>query len=173
MVEKNDEKYDEKYDEDESGNQDNDHMDGQEIEQAQSYDPLKGAGARCAYLKNFNNPRFGSDYIVALDYIAPPGEALHWQIDLKLRYIPDRLILDATSFHPYVSNLLMLKWRSLEQLASSVIEDFNNELVPCWVRVIAVGSVGQGDQTTRHTVYCEDRQPRWGNITLLASLSDD
>ena len=137
------------------------------------YDPLQGASARCEHLKHFSNPRFGSDYIVALDYVAPPGEALRWPISLKLRYIPDRLILDTTSFRSYMSYLLMLKWGGLEQLASAVIEDFNNELVPCWVRVIVIGCIGQGDQTIKHRVYCEDRQPRWGNVTLLASLSDD
>ncbi len=137
------------------------------------YDPLQGARARCEHLRHFSNPRFGSDYVVALDYDAPADETLHWPINLKLRYIPDRLILDTASFHAYMAHLLMLKWQGLEQLASAVIEDFNNELVPYWVRVIAIGRIGQGDQTVKHRVYCEDRQPRWGNITLLASLSDD
>jgi len=58
----------------------------------------------------------------------------------------------------------------LESVATVLINDLNNELVPRWVQ-IRIEITPQPDAPALfHTVTLEDKQPKWSNPELLARL---
>ncbi len=86
-------------------------------------------------------------------------------VELKLQYVPDRLVLTKAGFEAYVSARATTVCASLEALAATIADDVANEIVPKWSRV-TVTHAG----ATSHSVVAEDRQPGWNHPTLLASL---
>lgn len=92
------------------------------------------------------------------------------RVTVTLRYVPDALIADGASFAMYLNAIAAGTWTSLEHLATSILQDANNTLVPRWVRVAVQAGDKPGDATVVHRVEVEDRQPRWDNPSLLAHL---
>jgi NADPH-dependent 7-cyano-7-deazaguanine reductase QueF len=106
---------------------------------------------------------------LALDYVASFSGQIFHTIDVEVRYVPDKLVMDVNSLPDYLKALNSLANDALERLAGIILEDLNNELVPRWLHVTA--SVGDQSKPVRHSVSFEDRQPTWDNPVLLARLT--
>ena len=116
-------------------------------------------------LTTLPNPGEEYDYVATLE--GPIGTLQDSAVTLSLRYIPDRLVVDSESFMGYARKMASGQWPNLEALAVAIINDFNNELVPRWVRL---GLAGQAGGEVFHLATIEDRQPHWKNDDLLRSL---
>ena len=97
------------------------------------------------------------DYLVGLEGVV--GDAA-----IAVRYVPDRLVATAQSIAGYFAALDPNL--DVETIALTVLDDFNNELVPRWIEVLA-----QRDQPLRHWAQVEDRQPGWDNAHILGNRS--
>lgn len=107
---------------------------------------------RRALLATAENPRRTRDMLLehALR-IAAPGASL--------RYVPDQLVLDLAASQPYFDALGGL---SGIELALTLFEDINSELVPRWLALRVGGDAG-------HVVLQEARST-WSNPALLGCL---
>jgi 7-cyano-7-deazaguanine reductase len=94
------------------------------------------------------------------------GRAGGTDVTVTLRYVPDRLALDADAFAAY---LRVLDPGDLEALAVAVLDDAGNEAVPRWIQVTADRPLMDGALRT-HAIVVEDAQPGWDNPRLLARL---
>lgn len=94
------------------------------------------------------------DYLV--DLVAAAGTVM-----LRVRYVPDRLILDPSSLVQHVGGLT----GGPEAVVLALLDDLANELVPRWLEVTA-----STDTPLPHRVVAEDRQPGWDSPALLARL---
>jgi hypothetical protein len=90
---------------------------------------------------------------------------------LTAEYVPDRTIIEPAAFGRYLESLSAVEWDSLEELATTVLGDFNNELVARWVRVLATAPEEAYPGVGAHEVTIEDRQPEWDNPALLSGVS--
>jgi len=93
------------------------------------------------------------DYLVGLEGMV--GDAA-----VAVRYVPDRVIATPESAASYFAALDA--GAGVEALALTVLDDFNNELVPRWIEVLV-----KRDQPLRHWAQVEDRQPGWDNAHVL------
>jgi 7-cyano-7-deazaguanine reductase len=119
---------------------------------------------RRGHLAVFPNPDPAKEYIATIE-----GKMEAGKIEVALRYVPDRDILDPVSFAAYLDVLGHLSWDSLEKAAVTIIDDINNEVVPRWARVVL--SVTSDDAAAgRHSVLLEDSQPKWDNPALISRL---
>lgn len=89
------------------------------------------------------------DYLVGLE--GTVGDAA-----VAVRYVPDRLVATAQSAAGYFAALDGNA--SVETLALTALDDFNNELVPRWIEVRV-----RREQPLPHWAAVEDRQPGWDN----------
>ncbi|OFX10609.1 MAG: hypothetical protein A2516_07645 [Alphaproteobacteria bacterium RIFOXYD12_FULL_60_8] len=125
------------------------------------------AQTRRSLLTTIGNPDGHVDYVTVLSgRLTGEGTA---QALVRVRYVPDRLILPPEVFVDYLRAVGRHDWPSLEACACAVREDVNNELVPRWVQVV----VSLPEDLTgclEHVVILEDRQPGWDNAALLARL---
>lgn len=113
-------------------------------------------------LEGRNNPRSGLDYAVMLQGTAPQSGCR-----VRLRYVPDKLLVDSGSFIDYLAALAPADQETPEMLALALLDDINNEIVPRWVQ-IAVSA--EGCDTPVQTVILVDRQPNWDNPAILGTL---
>ena len=114
------------------------------------------------------NPDSGIDYMVNMEgHIDKEGAS---RTVVLLRYVPDKLVLDAGSFGVYLDKLGDIGWGVPEDLAVTIISDFNNELVPRWVRVSVSAPDLAHPAVDTHGVVLEDNQPKWDNPGLLSRL---
>lgn len=122
------------------------------------------AGPR-ALMATRPNPGARHDYLVRLDgaVTLAAGTAR-----LTLHYVPDRLIAEPSGFDAYVAALGAAGHDSLEALATAVLDDLNNALVPRWTRVALAAEAEPAGH--RHAVLIEDSQPGWANDALLSVL---
>ncbi len=126
---------------------------------------------RCALLVSRINPDATLDYVSGLKgklRAFGHGEAAR----VKIHYVPDRLIVEPAAFGRYLEALTTIEWQSLEELATAILSDFNNELVARWVRVQVMVPEGAYPGVGSHEVMVEDRQPKWDNEALLSRLPD-
>ncbi len=126
--------------------------------------------SRREQLKTSNNPQTRIDYVVTLG-----GELVHDEdhqapSQVRIRYIPDNLILMPESLNLYLERLSEEKWASLEAVATALVDDFNNEVIPRWVQVQLEITQHPEAPTHFHSVTLEDKQPKWDNQPLLARL---
>ncbi len=110
------------------------------------------------------NPDNHLDYVVSLTGQAPLMGGGHARA--ALLYVPDKSILKAGSLARYLETLAELSWGSLEEVAVTVRDDINNEVVPRWLQITVSAPAGEHS----HGVVLEDRQPRWDNPALLSRL---
>ncbi len=135
--------------------------------------PIDDVWGRRARLVHRANPHSRLDYLVTLRGTIHPADAscLAGEADRAaalLRYVPDRDVLAPDALDDYFADLGARPWDSLEALATTFLEDVNNELVPRWVMVTLSTPAGPYDDG--HSVTIEDRQPRWNNQVLLNRL---
>ena len=130
---------------------------------SQPADPI----ARRRPLTSRGNPNLALDYVVLLDSDVAVVDCL-----LRLRYVPDKFILEPESFDRYLSALSGHDLTEPEEIALTVLDDINNQVVPRWVQV----TLQRGDRAApdapppRHCVMVEDQQPNWDNPALLSRL---
>lgn len=124
---------------------------------------------RRGLIETANNPEPRLDYVVALEGHMATGDGTVPNA-ITLCYVPDRLIIDPASFGRYLKALSEVEWRSLEDLAVTILTDVNNEAVARWVHVTASTHEAGQSGLDRHTVTLEDRQPSWDNAPLLSRL---
>lgn len=113
--------------------------------------------ARRALLVTAANPSPEHDLLVTV------RQAFSDALAVEVRYVPDKRVLDVAASEPY--------WRhdgldaaTPESVAATVLADFNNEVVPRWIQVVAA------DTDHGHQAAVADRQPGWDNTALLARL---
>ncbi len=116
-------------------------------------------------LRTRPNPHREVDYVVILGgNVRPRGVAA--PLSLTLSYVPDRLIVKTRDWRRYLAELSAERMATLEELASRILSDANNEVVPRWLSLVVC------DDTSGppHTVVIEDRQPNWDNPGLLRRI---
>lgn len=115
------------------------------------------------------NPNSGVDYVASLAGRLTGGGPDLPQLIIKVRYVPDRLIIKPDIFIAYLRTLGASHWDSMEACAVALLDDFNNEIVPRWLQVVMTA---QEDLTgcLEHEVIMDDKQPNWENPGLLSRL---
>lgn len=115
------------------------------------------------------NPRKDGEYIVQLIHkLAPMDLEAQSGVELRLYYVPDRLVTGVDDYHTYLSHFETNEsgYSSYEELGSDIIDDLNNELVPKWIHLHIIAEHAH----TIHRVKFEERQPNWDNVFLLSRL---
>jgi len=110
------------------------------------------------------NPERALDYLVTLrgELALPDGAAT-----VRLRYVPDRLILPPPALNTYITALAGQQPAGLEAAGAAMLRDIGNEVVPRWLQVRLTRRM---PTTGRHVVVLEESQPGWENPGLLARL---
>ncbi len=85
-------------------------------------------------------------------------------VHMRLRYVPDRDLLDPDALSDYLRAMDTDK-STPEALAEMILEDINDQVIPCWLDVTL-----RRDGPVAHEVRIEDRRPRWDDKGLLARL---
>lgn len=85
---------------------------------------------------------------------------------LRLRYIPDRDVILTTCLDTYLESLSANADGTLEMIAQTILEDFNDQVIPSWLEVTLSEDAGN----FAHQVRVEDRQPHWKDRGLLDRL---
>jgi 7-cyano-7-deazaguanine reductase len=134
---------------------------------------IESQNRRRATISVIENPQPLLDYVATLSEnlrnIGGPGAISQAHAGLLIRYVPDGVVLEKASLGAYLEIIANTEWASLEEIATTILDDLNNEVVPRWVHV---GLSGPEDENgARHSVIMEDRQPDWENPDLLARLS--
>lgn len=123
--------------------------------------------ARRKALETRSNPQTSLDYLIAIDTPTTPERAI------RLRYVPDKLLLLPDAFETYLAALTASGETPAEEMALAIIEDINNEVVPRWVQIQIENSVNGPEPTSStYRVVIEDRQPNWDNPQIIARPSD-
>jgi hypothetical protein len=120
---------------------------------------------RRAVLAPASNPDRNIDFVSSL---SGRLAALGGSIDVALRYVPDALTVSPAAFAAYLRALEGGDWPSHENLATTILQDVSNELVPRWVQIVTRRDGADG--VPEHKILVEDRQPQWNNAALLAHL---
>ena len=116
------------------------------------------------------NPDGRLDYVVDIKGEVAGPAASKIQIMVTLRYIPDKFVLTPGSFGQYLRMIETLHLGSLEVLATTILNDLNNELVSRWLSVSLASPAAIHPGVQSHSVTLEDRQPNWNNQGLLSRL---
>lgn len=116
-------------------------------------------------LKSRANPRNDLDYIVT--HAGALGTAGG---RIALRYVPDKLLVEAQSLATLFASLARDGAAAPEAAALAILDEMNNEIVPRWVQIAVSADVDGGDGLPAQTVIVEDRQPNWDNPGLLSRL---
>ena len=111
------------------------------------------------------NPDERHDYMVMLEgsFVLGGGDQA---VAAELCYVADRHVLTLDAFSAYLDTLAGGSWPTLEAVATIMLADVNNELIPRWAQIRLI--TGSGAPGERHSVIIEDRQPGWDNPALLA-----
>ncbi len=144
-------------------------------------------------MTTLRNPGRGRDYVVTLAHRLTVWSERDCRV--RLRYVPDRWLLDPSSLAAYLRHVATEARGSLEQAALAVLDDVSNEVVPRWLEVeltmphraaghaddsrtaesemlaVMAGQASSGEPSVcLQRVLVSDRQPGWENPPLLARL---
>ena len=123
--------------------------------------------ARRKLIRTEANPEVNLDFVASFTTsIELPSPAL--SLKLTIHYVPNRLIMIPESLTQYLTYIKKQAWKNLELTASTVLNDFNNEVICRWVRVCLEGQTSDGENI--HHILIEDSQPGWQNETLVSRL---
>ena len=124
---------------------------------------------RRGLLTTVANPDAGLDYVSELrGEIPDPGSG--GDSSVILRCVPDRRVLLPDAFSRYLEALADLSWTSLEEIATTVLTDVNNEVIARWIQVSVRVGATRYPRVREYGVIVEDRQPDWDNAALLSRL---
>jgi len=116
-----------------------------------------------------DNPRSSRDYVISIQKrtcVPLSGFDQPQPVKIFLRYVPDRLICDVKHMDAYFVKLAEQPYDGMEELANTIADDFNDELIPRWISVEI--SVDINDAVLK--AHVEDKQPLWENTALLGRL---
>ena len=99
-----------------------------------------------------------------IDYLTILKQDLGEQLSISLTYVPDKLLLRTNCFLTYLESTASHLNEPFEAYAHTFLGDFNNEVVPRWVRIEITQSPGD---TPGRQITLVDQQPRWQNSSLL------
>lgn len=122
--------------------------------------PKLSPGERRGLLAAQPNPDTRLDYVVTL---SGRIRAADESCEVELRYVPDRLVLQAAAFEEYLAAMSLERWDNLEHAAVTLLDDVHDQLVARWIQLSVTGGRG-------HSILLEDRQPKWENAQLLQRL---
>ena len=123
--------------------------------------PIKSKGQlHRTFLKTTPNPN------PKLDYITELRKQVASTSCVTLTYVPDKLLLRPEAFTAYLDAAMPTLAEPYESFAHVFLEDVNNEVVPRWLRIEVISEKGPPRR-----IVLIDRQPKWNNAPLLASLS--
>ena len=89
-------------------------------------------------------------------------------IEVTLHYVPDRLILDDSSITEYFNYYQDKIPNQIEELGINLLGDFNNELVPRWIKLFI--TIQDSKKNSIKELSFFDSQPNWKNYNLLSSI---
>lgn len=115
------------------------------------------------------NPNPNFDYVSVFE-VTLGQQVLGSEVEVVIRYVPDRLILTNSSFDTYLNAFGQTTWGSLEDIAVAVLDDIRNELVTRWLQVSLTLTPTGAEHLRRHGVMLLDYQPNWDNEELLSRL---
>lgn len=96
--------------------------------------------------------------------------ALHMDIggtSVRLRYVPDRDQIDPGTFAAYLRRVFAAPAESLLSQAQTVLEDVNDQIIPCWLEVRLERTNADG---VLEQALIEDKQPRWTDPGVLTRV---
>jgi hypothetical protein len=125
--------------------------------------------ARRETLHPISNPGGGRDYVITLRATIGRSRDENNTIDIILRYVPDRMILQPENFREYLDYINSLEWKTLEATAVAILDDIGNELVTRWAQV-TLRHANNTQTAAEHDIIVEDIQPGWRNDDLLYRL---
>ncbi|MFC7048658.1 hypothetical protein [Emcibacter nanhaiensis] len=114
-------------------------------------------------LKATPNPDKQREYVIELH------KTLDFESEsfgITLKYVADKLILAHSSFDDYLDQCQVQEWNTPEGLASNILEDCMDILVPKWIRV-QIFCMDE-DSGLQANIYIEDRQPNWNDDALVS-----
>ena len=91
-------------------------------------------------------------------------------IEVAVHYVPDRLILDDGSINEYFNYYQENMPKQIEELGINLLGDFNNELVPRWIKLFLTVQNTKKEQIKELSFF--DSQPNFENYNLLSSIRD-
>ena len=91
-------------------------------------------------------------------------------IEVTVHYVPDRLILDDSSITEYFNYYQDKIPNQIEELGINLLGDFNNELVPRWIKLFITTRDSKKENIKELSFF--DSQPNWENYNLLSSIPD-
>ena len=91
-------------------------------------------------------------------------------IEVLVHYVPDRLILDDGSINEYFNYYQENMPKQIEELGINLLGDFNNELVPRWIKIFLTVQNTQKEKIKELSFF--DSQPNFENCNLLSSIRD-
>ena len=113
------------------------------------------------------NPDVTTDYVVSLGGRIAQSESN--SIIIKLRYVPDELILSKASLPEYFERMANEELSSLEYTGIVLLRDFINEIVPRWLLINLSQPFDVDSFPQLHEIQLQDHQPNWSNPQLLSS----
>tara|TARA_B100000427_G_scaffold273031_1_gene240600 strand:+ start:1435 stop:1869 length:435 start_codon:yes stop_codon:yes gene_type:complete len=91
-------------------------------------------------------------------------------IEVAVHYVPDRLILDDGSINEYFNYYQENMPKQIEELGINLLGDFNNELVPRWIKLFLTVQNTKKEKIKELSFF--DSQPNFENYNLLSSIRD-
>jgi len=116
-----------------------------------------------------SNPEEKQEYLVSFSGDLRLSNDQLFQV--RLTYVPDLFVLDATTFQPYLDIVGRVDDSTPERSGKLILEDINNQLVPRWIRVTIFGRLDQSDMHTYRCLF-QDHQPNWQNSSLISAVRD-
>ena len=133
-------------------------------------------------LISLSNPDMSIDYLVSIsgaietqnfteEMTRLSGTADYLRsIEVAVHYVPDRLILDDGSINEYFNYYQENMPKQIEELGINLLGDFNNELVPRWIKLFLTVQNTKKEQIKELSFF--DSQPNFENYNLLSSIRD-
>ena len=89
-------------------------------------------------------------------------------IEVVVHYVPDRLILDDGLINAYFNYYQENMPKQIEELGINLLGDFNNELVPRWIKLFLTVQNTNKEKIKELSFF--DSQPNFENYNLLSSI---
>ena len=128
-------------------------------------------------LISLSNPDMSIDYLVSISgtiktqmtRLSGTGDYMRF-IEVAVHYVPDRLILDDGSINEYFNYYQENMPKQIEELGINLLGDFNNELVPRWIKLFLTVQNTKKEKIKELSFF--DSQPNFENYNLLSSIRD-
>lgn len=120
-------------------------------------------------IQHADNPSSHVDYVITLRTELTLANQ-NTPVRVVIRYVPDKHIMTPAAMETYMRHVRQEGWDTLEDLATTIADDFKNELLTRWCHVLIKGDLIIDGIVGEHSIFSEDRQPGWENEKLLSRL---